>query len=84
MTDVAIPLVENVSRGSDRIAFNGETYSTTVRRLMPFFVARDQLYYWTHEWQTGEAEAMRDLGEGRYRTFPDSTSAAEWLLRDED
>jgi hypothetical protein len=83
VTDLAIPLRANLSGGPELVELGGETYST-VRRHMPFFVARDQLYYWTREWQAGEAEALRDLEEGRSRRFPDGTSAADWLLSDED
>jgi hypothetical protein len=84
MTELAIPLHENASRGRALVDVGGETFSTTVRRRVPLFVARDQLYYWTRDWQVGEQEALRDLDEGRFRTFPDGASAAEWLLRDED
>ena len=29
----------------------------------------DQSWYWTETWQAMEAEAARDLREGRYRAF---------------
>jgi hypothetical protein len=85
MTELAIPLSENVSRGDDHVGVGGETFTTTVpRRNMPFFVYRDQLYYWTREWQDGEEEALREIAEGRFQTFQDGQSAADAILKDED
>ena len=80
MTDLAIPLRENVSGGPELVSFGSETFSTWIRRRMPFFIARNQFYYWTREWQAGESEALRDLEEGRFETFADGTSAARWLF----
>jgi hypothetical protein len=83
MTVLDLPLQENISATPDPVEMGGEGYST-VRRRIPFFVARSELYYWTRQWQEGEREALRDLAEGRSRRFPDGASAAEWLLADED
>jgi hypothetical protein len=82
VTDVlTLPLLENGSRSRDTVA-PGATATGPGRP--PLFVPKAQLYYWTKEWQRGEAEALSDLEEGRFRTFPDGTSAARWLLADED
>jgi len=54
------------------------------RRMVPLFVPRRQLYYWSQKWQEGEREALRELAEGKGRTFADGSSAAAWLLGDED
>jgi hypothetical protein len=51
---------------------------------IPLCVPREQLYYWTTEWQTGEAEALRDIEAGRMRRFDSGADAADWLLSDED
>ncbi|MBL7063330.1 MAG: AbrB family transcriptional regulator [Anaerolineae bacterium] len=32
-------------------------------------IAKDQAWFWTEEWQTGEREAEADLAAGRYDTF---------------
>jgi hypothetical protein len=50
----------------------------------PLFVPSKQLYFWFHEWQAGEAEALQDVLEGRVRTFSSGASAAAWLLSDEE
>lgn len=69
MSTLEIPFHENTATGARRV---------------PLFIARNQLYYWTCAWQEGEAEALRDLEEGRYRTFPNGRAAAAWLLRDDE
>ena len=85
MTDSATILVqENVSRGPELVEIRGDSSASTARRRAPLFVPSGQLYYWTREWQNGEEDALRDLEEGRFETFPDETSAARWLLEDED
>jgi hypothetical protein len=84
MSDLlTIPLTQNAARGRV-FDIDPDSMSTSLRERIPFFVARQQLYYWTRDWQAGEADALRDLKEGRFRTFPDGSSAAQWLLRDED
>jgi hypothetical protein len=85
MSDIlTMPVHENLTRDHDTVGVGGETLSASLRRRIPFFVERSQLYYWTREWREGEAEALRDLGEGRFRTFSDGTSAAQWLLSDDE
>lgn len=61
-----------------------ETCTAATGRRPPLFVPRDQLYYWTREWQEGEAEALREIAEGQARRFPDGTAAADWLLSDDE
>jgi len=50
----------------------------------PIFVPRNQLYYWTRDWQEGELLAHRELDAGEFRTFPDGSSAVRWLLDEND
>jgi hypothetical protein len=52
-------------------------------RRAPLFV-RDQAYYWTMEWQRAEAEALREIAEGKALRFSSGAAAAEWLLTDGD
>jgi hypothetical protein len=61
-----------------------ESGKSAARRTAPLFVPRGQLYYWSNPWQTGENDALRDLAEGRFRTFPNGSAAAAWLLSDEE
>jgi hypothetical protein len=51
---------------------------------VPLFVPRSQMYYWTKDWQDGEAEALADIAAGRAHLFSSGAAAAEWLSRDED
>lgn len=79
---VLIPLRENAEQTSNVV--EATFASTGVHERPPLFVPLGQLYYWTKEWQAGEAEALLDLREGRSRTFRDGTAAADFLLSDED
>ncbi len=53
-------------------------------RRIPLFAPRDQAYYWTVAWQRGEAEALREVAEGKTRRFSSGAAAAEWLLSDDE
>lgn len=69
LSSVAVPVVESASAGPSRD--------------VPLFVPRAQSYYWTQEWQAGEAEALRDLADGNVRRFASGAEAARWLLDDD-
>ncbi len=58
--------------------------STHLPRRVPFFILRDQAYYWTQEWQEGEAEADAELRRDEARTFDDPEEALRWLDSPED
>lgn len=47
---------------------------------IPFAIPRSQLYYWTSEWQRGEAEAMDDVQHGRSQEFDNFVDLAKYLL----
>ena len=83
MDDVlTVPLLENASRSDDMVA--ASVASTGRWNRPPVFVPLSQLYYWTREWQEGEAAALREIAEGKTRRFPDGTSAANWILSDDE
>jgi hypothetical protein len=48
-------------------------------RRVPLFIPRDQLYYWTREWQRGEAEADGELLRGEGVSFDNPQDALRWL-----
>jgi hypothetical protein len=50
----------------------------------PFILRDDQLYFWTHAWQVGEAESAADLASGETELFGDATSAIKWLFSAEE
>ncbi len=40
---------------------------------IPFFILREQAYYWTREWQEGIQRSMADLEAGNFTDFsPDA------------
>ena len=61
----------------------GDSWSTEPpegsRRIAPL-TSRWQAYYWTHAWQTDEAETLASLAAGAGREFPDAQAAIRWLL----
>ncbi len=63
-------------------AANAWTEDSGARSRVPFFVPREQAYYWSIAWQTGESEALREISNGDVRRFPSGAAAAEWLLSD--
>ncbi len=54
------------------------------RRRAPYFVPRDQAYFWTQKWQADEAEALREIADGNVRDFTSGAAAVAWLLSDDD
>lgn len=59
-----------VELGDDlEFVYDEETQSVTIRGLRT--IAADQAWFWTVEWQAGEAEADQDIAEGRTTVYPD-------------
>lgn len=63
----------------DATAGNTSVVSARPRRRVPLFSRSDQLYYWTREWQEGEAEALAELERGEGVVFEDPKEAVRWL-----
>jgi hypothetical protein len=51
---------------------------------VPLFILRDEAYYWTHEWQSDEREALGELERGEGKVFDDPEEAVRWLNSPED
>lgn len=58
--------------------------SERLPRRVPLFIPRAQVYYWSREWQQGEAEANDELRRGEGRRFGDIREAFRWLDSPED
>ena len=71
-----------VSREDFLAAFYSENNSPY--HTPPRWIPRDQLYYWTPEWQEGEKQTDEDLAAGNYKDFANAEDAIEWLLDDEE
>lgn len=87
MTTITIPTGQTSEEYPSSLTLPG--YATAYapsrsRRRAPLFVPRDQAYYWTVAWQRDEAEALREVAEGKARRFSSGAGAAEWLLSDDD
>ena len=63
----------------DATAGNASVVSARAGRRVPLFSRSDQLYYWTREWQEGEAEALAELERGEGVVFEDPQKAVRWL-----
>ncbi len=76
-----------IGKSKVEIETRAESASVPFRRLpyrVPFFMPRGQAYYWTREWQEGEAEADEELRRGEARAFDDVEDALGWLDSPED
>lgn len=69
--------IRRVSRES--LADTSSAAPRYLPRSLPFSVPRDQLYYWTREWQESEAEADEEIRRGELRRFSDIDEAMRWL-----
>ena len=50
----------------------------------PIVIPASQRYYWTEEWQDGEAEALAELKRGEGREFESGRETVAWLHAEED
>jgi hypothetical protein len=73
--------------GDSEVLVNLESTSVpNVRSAIrvPFFIPREQAYYWTHEWQEGIHRSMADLQAGNYTDFsPDDPGGITRRFLDE-
>jgi hypothetical protein len=63
----------------------GKSRSTSphLPRCVPFFIPREQAYYWTSEWQEDEAKALEELERGEGMIFYNPAEAVRWLRSSE-
>lgn len=83
------PRIEGTKSSEDEVRAdpNSRSWSFVSERFprrMPLFIPRDQAYYWTREWQEGEAEADEEIRRGELRRFSDVDEAMRWLDSPED
>lgn len=84
---VTLDLSAASGKSEVEIDFHADSASVPTRRSpyrVPFFLSRGQTYYWTREWQEGEAEADAELRRGEGRIFDDPEEALRWLDSLED
>jgi hypothetical protein len=63
-----------------RVASN---QSDSAVRSAPMFISADQAYFWSNEWQRGEAETRANLKAGNAKTFDNPLDAIRHLLSDD-
>ena len=69
---------------SEDVGFWVLTSSERFRADRPVAIPVSQRYYWTEEWQDGEAETLAELERGEGREFGSGREAVEWLHSEED
>jgi len=91
MTDDTITLRADEATGEGEartdVRADSPSHSSTpdrVPRRVPLFIPRNEAYYWTHEWQRDEAEALQELERGEGKVFHDPQDAVRWLRSPED
>jgi hypothetical protein len=66
----------------------GATDATSSRRgdrpRIPLTIPSSQAYYWSHEWQVGEAESLADYETGNYIESDDPAEIIRWLDEPDD
>lgn len=79
MTEVLIRADSSIGGDSEDVRVGigaSNTIPAHLPRRVPFFIPRDEAYYWTHEWQEGVRRSMADLVAGRCTDFdPDDSGA---------
>jgi hypothetical protein len=60
----------------------GSTESNAERP--PLFVAADEAFFWTREWQAGEAQAAREREAGDVVSFSSTHDLLAWLESDDE
>lgn len=54
--------------------------SVQISKRVPISIPETELYYWTRQWQTDEAQAVAEIENGLGQRFENSTDAIRWLL----
>lgn len=71
-------------RMSSSAVTNWSHQPTNASRTVAPLTSQAQAYYWTHAWQTDEAETLASLAEGNGHVFTDAQAAIRWLLSSDD
>ena len=69
IVDVPSDLETPIRHALQTISSSGPETAALRRLLEAFITASEQGYFWTAEWQAGEAAADTALAEGRHKTF---------------
>ena len=78
MTNITIP---NKNTG-ELVAIPKKEYQLFSNFLS--FIDKDQLFFWTKEWQKGELEAQAEIDVGRIKSFDSMEDFLEDLRNNDD
>jgi len=76
---LTLELYENSVQEPRTVEVAREPVTSAEQLRAPLFIPSRQLYYWTKEWQDGEATALSDLRLGRSRLFTDRDDLGRYL-----
>ena len=71
---------ENAQGTADAVSVGTAAYKGSP----PFFIPRDELFFWTPAWQLGETESAQEREDGKSRRFASGDGLIEWLQADDD
>ncbi len=70
--------------GKLSVSFGLSALVTAPGQRPPLFLARDEKFFWTREWQAGERESETERRAGNLRRFGTSKDLLDWLRAPED
>ena len=83
-TGLVLPRGSSTDEGATHVADLISDTPLVASEDVPAAIPRDQLYYWTHKWQVGQNESIREIEEGSSRVFTSFSDVARWLLDPSD
>jgi hypothetical protein len=68
--------------GKDSVRVEGAMAESNMQP--PFMVPREELFFWTRQWQAGERESAEERRRGNTRTFGSAAAFLAWLDSDDE
>lgn len=84
MTPATVELNPNSATGSTSAPLGLLPAATNPGQRPPLFAARDEVFFWTREWQAGERESAAEREAGNMRTFGNADDLLAWLRAPEE
>ncbi len=84
MTPATVEIRPNVTSGKTSAPVTLTPSALSPSQRPPLFISRDELFFWSREWQEGERESAEARAAGELKVFPSASEAIEWLKAPED